>query len=371
MNYSGPFFPLYTQPNQFGIPYENFEAVMSSSSPSVSGTSPNVNGGMPAAAMLPHYHQYAMPVPFHYFLGNQYPQMYAPTVAGDCGRGREEMMPKLVAAQPVSVKVLSSSDQVNATGASILTSECHDNSQKSRDAKSGKHDYPYAGYSVASLSSPLKRMKVIDDPAAMERSADESMSAYFADVSANSTGSDDDDAEENAEVSSIMSLLLKPEQRQQHDTALPLAELGHITTKEKENLEQITGASDLSALLSSGLEAMKARGGEMVVARNSNAQSPPPDICSEIPQDKYIFTDECAGITPVDMHDIDAKVTTSQEDSYFLPSLDSLLNLGEDTIVTMKAAMSLDIQGVVEIATEEVQGQNASLPSANTDEIIN
>lgn len=77
----------------------------------------------------------------------------------------------------------------------------------------------------------------------------------------------------------------------------------------------------------------------------------------------------------MDMHDISAKVIASQEDSYYLPSLDSLLNIGEDTIVTIKAAMNLDIQGVVEIATEEqckdMENTTAAHTSTKSDQIIN
>lgn len=371
LNYSGAFFPLYAQSNPFGFPYENFESAVNNSSPSQSTTSPNANSAMATAAMLPPYHQYAMPVPFHYFLGSQYPHMYS-TMTGDHSQlGNEDAVPKQTATEPVSVKVLSSSNQVNIKGESIMPSELQEHKS---DARRRKHqsstDYSCYGYnSVASLSSPLKRMKVIDD---QERSAEESISAYFADVSANSTCSDDDDAEENEEVSSIMSLLLKSEQQQRQNTALPLAGLGHITTKEKKDLEEITGASDLGALLNSGLETMKARGGKTTASHNSTAQSPPPDICSE----NYIFNDGRVGVTSMDVHDIDSTVATSREDSYFLPSLDSLLNMGEDTIITMKAAMNLDIQGVVEIATEDSnkdivhsKSNVAHPPPTNTGEI--
>ena len=370
LNYSGPFFPLYAQSNHFGFPCENFESLVSSSSPSQPTSSPNANSTMAAAAMLPPYHQYAMPIPFHYFLGSQYPHMYsAAGLAGDYSQpGSEDAAPKLPATQPVSVKVLSSSNQVNGKGESIIQPESQ--MQKS-DVRRRKHhsntDYSY-GHSIASLSSPLKRMKVIDE---QERTADESISAYFADVSANSTCSDDDDAEENEEVSNIMSLLLKSEQQRRRNTTLPLAGLGRITRKEKEDLEEITGTSDLGALLNSGLETLKANGGKTTACHNSTAQSPPPDICSE----NYVFSDGHVGVTSMDVHDIDSAVTASQQDNYFLPSLDTLLNIGEDTIITMKAAMNLDIQGVVEIATEDSNKDivhsksNVTHPSTDTDEI--
>lgn len=373
MNYSGAFFPFYTPPNQFGIPYENFETVMAGSSSNSSTASPNANGTV-TATMLPPYPQYAMPFPFPYFLGGQYP-MYSPGgVTGGQHQNSDDPPPKLVTARhPVSVKVLSSSDQVKEASASNTHLPQKGIGGGSGGAKKGRHqsnsDYSSYGYNnVASLSSPLKKMKVLNGQAATEKrgAVDESISSYFADVSANGICSDEDDAEENAEVSNIMSLL-----SQQHSAATPaLADLGQITTKEKEDLEQITGTSDLSTLLSSGLESMKARG----TLRNSfTSQSPPPDFIPEPQQEKFLFSDDCTGITSMDVNDIDTKVATAQEDNYYLPSIDSLLNIGDGTIVTMKAAMNLDIQGVVEVVTvddssKEDKGAGDAVPtSANAD----
>lgn len=335
LNYGGPFIPLYTQqPGQFGMPYENFEQVANSSSSS-SDASP--------ATLYPQYPQYAMPMPFPYILGGQYPQMYncSPYVY-DAAQGKDN---KLANVPPLSVKVLSSSEQVEKVET--------DGVSQRKNAR-GKHyngdDYSCLCPGVSSLSSPLKRMKVVDNGVLMEGStAEDSISAYFADVSANTTCSDDD-AEENEEVSSIMSLLLKSKQDQHtKDARLHLAGLNHISAKEKEDLEQIAGTNDLTSLLNNAMAAKDTR------RLSTDVQSPPPTSCNEVSSEtKYIFNeDSCAGVSAMDMHNINAKVTSSQEDNYFLPSLDSLLNMGEDTIVTMKAAMNLDIQGVVEIATAE------------------
>lgn len=371
LSYGGPFFPLYAQPNQFGMaPYENFEQVVSNSSSSSSNSSP-MN---PMTAMLSHYPQYAMPVPFHYILGGQYPQMYCSCAPNAGDIHCDSTAQKSITSAPVSsVKVLSSSEFVENAGVSnnVILGESLQNGvgRKSDITRKGKHQnrnsdlYTYPD--VASLSSPLKRMKVMDDRGML--AADESISAYFADVSANSTCSDDD-TDENEEVSNIMSLLLKSNQHQRKEAHLPLAGLDHISTQEKESLEKITGTSDLGALLSNGLESIAARGTQK---QDSVLKSLTSDINKHNLKDKLSFGEECA---TMEMCDIDSKVSSAQVESYYLPSLDSLLSIGEDTIVTIKAAMNLDIQGVVEVATEEScevleSKSNVTLKSINSDGI--
>lgn len=342
LNYGGPFIPFFAQPGQFGVPYENFEP-----QPAVNSSSSSSDVSPMATHLFPHY---AMPIPFPYMLGTQYPPM-----VNNCGpydaQGEKDGSAAQNLITPLSVKVLSSSDQAEITGVPETDDAC------ARKNMKGKH-YSSSDFScmcsnnVSSLSSPLKRMKVEDDSVLTER-ADESISAYFADISANS----DEDAEENEEVSSIMSLLLKSKQRQY----TPLADM---STKERQDLEQLVGTSDLDSLLNKGLESLTAAKGEQRLG--TDVQSPPPTNGKEALETKYIYSEDCAGVTAMDMHDISTKVTSSQEDSYYLPSLDSLLNMGEDTIVTMKAAMSLDIQGVVEIATEEDMQTGASAHSSTT-----
>lgn len=337
-NYGGTFIPLYAQPGQFGFPYENLEQVVNSSSSS-SDASPM------SAQLFPHYPQYAMPMPFPYILGSQYPQVY------NCADQESDVPHTFVPMPPpLSVKVLSSSDQVELPPGAVEMIDCDGGCvRKNAAGKRCNGDYSSCpSTDIASLSSPMKRMKVIDGQGVlMERSAaDDSISAYFADISANSTCSDDD-AEENEEVSNIMSSLSK---QRCHLENLPLAGLKYISIQEKKNLEQIAGTSDLESLLNKGLESLVAKNAQRL---NSGVQSPPPPGCNELPETKYVYSEDCSVVSTMDMHDIGAKVTASQEDCYFLPSLDSLLNIGEDTIVTIKAAMNLDIQGVVEIATEE------------------
>lgn len=354
LNYGGPFIPFYTQPGQFGMPFENFEQVVNSSSTSSSDASPM------AGHLFPHYPQYAMPMPFPYILGSQYPQVYNCNPY-DAQEGKDSSAThKLVTMPPpMSVKVLTSSGDVVETG-----DACERRNANGKHHSSG--DFSYACSDVASLSSPLKRMKVMD----ANGGTDDSISAYFADVSANSTCSDDD-AEENEEVSNIMSLLLKSKQGQ-HTEHLPLAGLYHISTREKLDLEQLAGTSDLDSLLNKGLESLSAKGARGL---GCGVQSPPPLICTEAPEleTKYIYSEDCGGVTAMDMHDISAKITSTQDDSYYLPSLDSLLTIGDDTIVTIKAAMNLDIQGVVEIATEEscrdIENNTAIHSSTKADEI--
>ena len=347
LNYGGPcgpFIPFFAQPGQFGLPYEGIDQnVMANSSSSSSDASPM------GAHMFPHYPQYAVPMPFPYMLGSQYPQMYgcgpydAATGEKD-GTGAQNL---IAVPPPMSVKVLSSSDPVDLSGGQGATEAddaCERKNPKGKRYNSGDFSSMYTD--VSSLSSPLKRMKVAENSILSER-ADDSISAYFADISANSTCSDED-AEENEEVSSIMSLLMKSKQSENTDNLLPLAEFNHMSSREKQDLEQIAGVSDLDSLLNKGLESLAAKEMQRLDTAG-NLQSPPPPIC----ETKYMYNEDCGGMTTMDMHDISAKVTSSQEENYYLPSLDSLLNMGEDTIVTMKTAMNLDIQGVVEIATED------------------
>lgn len=346
LNYSGPFIPFFAQPGQFGVPYENFEpqsAVNSSSSSS--DVSPM------AEHSFPHYPQYAMPIPFPYMLGSQYPQQVYNCGPYDAQGEKDGSVTQNVITMPppLSVKVLSSSDQAELTGVPDMTETGYCVRKHVKGKRYSSSDFSCMCSDVSSLSSPLKRMKVVDNSILTER-ADDSISAYFADISANS----DEDAEENEEVSSIMSLLLKSKQRQY----APLAEFNHMSTKEKQDLEQLAGTSDLDSLLNKGLESLTAAKEEQRLG--INLQSPPPTNL----ETKYIYSEDCAGVTAMDMHDISAKITSSQEDNYYLPSLDSLLSMGEDTILTIKAAMNLDIQGVVEIATEEDMQTNASAHSS-------
>jgi hypothetical protein len=330
LNYGGPcgpFIPFFAQPGQFGVPFENFEQNAASASSGSCDASPI------AAQLFHHYPQYAVPMPFPYMLGSQYPQVYncGPYDGqGEKDGGAQNM--NASGAPPMSVKVLSSSNQVEVPPGGVVTGAATETDERKKRNSNG--DYSYVS-EVSSLSSPLKRMKVADNSVLTDR-PDDSISAYFADVSANS----DEDAEENEEVSNIMSLF----QQRQHAKNLPLAELNHISRKEKQELEQYAGTSDLDSLLNKGLESLAAK--EML-------QSPPPPSCNEATDTKYFYSDDSGGMTVLDMHDISTRVAPSQEESYYLPSLDSLLNMGEDTIVTMKTAMNLDIQGVVEIATED------------------
>lgn len=347
INYGGPFIPFYAPPNQFGLPYDstNFDhQVMANSSSNSSEASPA--GSMAAATLFPHYQQYAMPMPFPYILGGQYPpQMYncSPSATDPHGKDNTTAQKLMSAPSPLSVKILSSSDQVEKPNCTESEAQdiCRRRNLKTKHFSSG--NFSYNCPDVAGLSSPLKRMKVVDGISMDKSLADDSISAYFADVSANSTCSDDE-TEENEEVSSIMSLLQNRE--------MGFSGLNQISFKEKESLEKIAGTSDLGLLLSNGLESLTAKEGKMACSGVQSPPPPPPTTCAET---KYVFSanGDCVSVTAMDMHDIDAKVTSSQEDTYYLPSLDSLLNIGEDTIVTMKAAMNLDIQGVVEIATEE------------------
>lgn len=353
LNYGGPcgpFIPFFAQPGQFGVSYEGIDqSAVANSSSSSSDASPM------GAHMFPHYPQYAVPMPFPYMLGSQYPQMYScgpydASIGDKDGTGAQNLV---AMPPPMSVKMLSSSDPMNLPGGSGTTTEADD--AGARKNSIGKRynsgDFSSMYTDVSSLSSPLKRMKVGDSSILSDRADENNISAYFADISANSTGSDED-VEENEEVSSIMSLLMKPKQRENTDNLVPLADLNHISSREKQDLEQLVGVNDLDSLLNKGLESLAAK--EMQrLDLGDQLQSPPAPICHETVETKYMYSEDCGGMTAMDMHDINSKVTSSQEESYYLPSLDSLLNMGEDTIVTMKTAMNLDIQGVVEIATED------------------
>lgn len=368
INYGGPFIPFYAQPGQFGMPpYEGFDPA--SNAP---GSSNNVSPVAPVnPPMMTHYPQYALPMPFHYI---QYPPVYPPCHAGVCNSQSHEdtaaSQQAMQDASPVSVKVLSSSNQIRNTGSShafesvplpgIGTSRGSKmGGAARRNKRQSSRDFMWTQPNVAGLTSPLKRMKVMDDSLQHhDRSADDSVSAYFADVSANSTCSDEDDANENEEVSSIMSLLLKSNHQnrqqqqqqqqqlqQEEETFLPLTQ---ISPKQRESLEQIAGTNDLGTLLSNGLDSYN---NKLSPKKASDSDDTAHPTSAELAADKLACS---SGIPAMDMpDDVDAKAAVSaQVDSYYLPSLDTLLNLGEDTIVTLKAAMNLDIQGVVEIATE-------------------
>ena len=342
----GPFMPFYPHPSQFGIPMENFDQFLNTSSSSSSSTSPLNQKG---ANFPSYFQQYAIPFPIQYM----YPQMYNFSgngcVTGSSGAAPKNAAPKLA---ETSIKVLSSSDQMERGG----------EPQDMNDITKGKHQNDMDSYpEITSLSSPLKRLKVADDGGSL--AADElNISAYFADVSANGIGSDED-VDESEELPDFMSFLLKSNQQEESDFGHS-ANLDNFTLEERKNLEELAGNSDLRALLCADLENSKnCKKDESVHIEadpGSTYLSSIPNIKNndEIPKENHNYMNngeksENGCITSVDLHDIDSTVTSSRQDNYFLPSLDSLLHLGDNTIVTIKTAMNLDIQGVVEVSTED------------------
>ena len=345
MNYSGPFIPFYPQPGQFGFPYENFDLAnpttpsSSSSGSSSSSNSSNTSPPVGAPPLIPHY---ALPMPYYL----QYPPpIYAPPhPQGGVSRSRSqenndsERLPP--SGSNLSVRVLSSSNQVEKAGSaqrlnggSVAMSSSSprrgDGGGSKRSASSAKRntcsrgDLLWSSPDVAGLTSPLKRMKVLDSVAAgmvgggerrRRPPLEDSLSAYFADISANSTCSDDEE-EENEEVSSIMSLLLKSNQHQQQQQ------------------------------------------------QQQSQQSHPETNDRPSPTEKFPYGGS-GGNTSTGLPAMDLHIHHHEEDNYFLPSLDSLLNIGDDTILTLKTAMSLDIQGVVEIATEDAKELHSSSNAA-------
>ena len=347
LSYGGAFFPLYPQLGQFGIPFENCDKLLSNSSSSSSANSPH--NPMGPSWFFPQFPQYARPVPIQYIYGSQYPHLYGFSPPGFGPNVAQHNNENMVMEPPVSVKVLSSSDQVEKEELASTNEKHHFSSQNGISAKTGKHQKDSGSFSeVTNLSSPLKKMKVIDDGSRIERVGDESISAYFADVSANSTCSDGE-AEEDEDLPSIMSIF---NQQRRKERSFPLAELCHISTQEKENLEEMAGTTDLSALLIDGFES---------ITDNSIKEAVSYTDCNK-PSTNLPCSEKCGPVSSVDMHDIDIRAVSTQQDSYYLPSLDSLLHMGDDTIVTLKAAMNLEIQGVVEVATEESNREIAAEP---------
>lgn len=342
-----PYLPMYTQPNQFAMPLEQ---VMNNSSSSSTNSSPSA---VPHQLPVPPFLQYAMPMPIHYMFGGHYPHFYGfDPSGGTVAQNGTDMFQKI----PETVKILSSSTgggEVGKNGIWVGHEVGNNASQNhsKEEIRRGKHQNNSCSYSdVANLSSPLKRMKVLDDGA----KADESLSAYFADVSSNNTCSDDEE-EKNKILPSIMSLFLKSAQQNDHNTlasAFPLADLSHISTKDREDLEGIAGTSDLGTLLNDGFESLAVKNMECKV--DSANQQVSPSASKEQTGTGAAKGGAGGDVNSVGTKDSRVKATScTRQENYYLPSLDSLLHIGDDTIVNLKTALNLDIQGVVEVATED------------------
>ncbi len=337
MGYGGPFLPLYPQQSQYGMPFE-IDNNTSSGSPNASPMAP---GGI-NAQFLPHFPQYAMPVPIRYVFSGQYPSsMYNlpnSTGAGGSGGGdttitnealqnsTEAVTQPQMHAPMYCVRVLSSSDKMERDD-NVVTEACGNSTQPRKHQYHSRNDS-----NVSDLNSPLKRMKVMDSN---QREENESVSAYFADVSTNSTCSDDGKTEgHEATVSNIMSLLSKHQ-------------FSNISDLEKRSLDEIVGKSDLSVLLSNGFSSKETSAGEIMTPGGQQGHDadpkPPPLPPNEAPDD------QCEVV----LRDYSTQQNANSNNSYYLPSLDSLLDMGDDTILTIKTAMNLEIQGVVEVATDD------------------
>lgn len=332
MNYPMPFVPFYPQPAHFG-PMEGTTPPCQYSSSSSSSTPSPI--GNPMAA-------YAMPLPYQYMMWGHYAQFYNSMLSREVSAGNAafnvapQMIPVTAA---TSVKVLSSSD----TSAEVLNDEIQNTLQKKRaPSQTNARSSPDVTY----LNSPLKRMKTGDGSFLTGGMPDENVSSYFADISSNEIFSDSDQATDDEMHRSNMHATPLPltinQQRKESDGSVPLS---NLSPQAKKGLEIIVGDSDLSALLTNGYKSIAeaAKTAEVKHNNDNNARS--------LEKESIGGKEEVECVSSMDFHDIDTRVSSSQKDPYYLPRLDSLLHIGDDTIMSIKTAMNLDIQGTVEVMT--------------------
>ena len=331
MSYPVPFIPFYPQPVHFGVPMEETPPPCQHSSSSGSSTPSPLGNSMAT---------YAMPVPYQYMMWGHYAQFYNSMLSKEMSASNEfNGIPPMIPAGTTSVKILSSSD----ASADVVNGDIQSSLQKKRapNQKNARRSPD-----VACLNLPPKRMKPREGSLLAASMPDKNISSYLADISSNDIFSDSDQATDDEIHHSNMHATPLPlttnQQRKQSEEITPLS---NLSPQEKKGLEKIVGDSDLSVLLTNGYKSITkvAKTAEVNISDENNTHSLENKLvgCKE----------EVECVSSMDFHDIDSRVSSSQKDPYYLPRLDSLLHIGDDTIMSIKTAMNLDIQGTVEVRT--------------------
>lgn len=341
MNYPGPFIPIYPQPAHFGVPIEGFNQTPPPCSPSPSTTASTPSPlNNPMAA-------YAMPLPF--MMWGHYAQFCNNMLSRETSTSKESFngVPQMIPVAATSVKVPSCSDPCTEA----LNSGVQRTPQKKRAQNQAKtRNSP----DVACLNSPLKRMKVEEGGFLVGSVPDENVSSYFADVSSNEIFSDSDQATDDEIQGTPLPLTSLSLQTNQHrKESGESSPLSNLSPQARNNLDQIAGDSDLNALLTNGFKSIITKAAKTTNVVNEHTQS-------KVVSNGY-SAEEVECVSSMDFHDIDSMVSSSQKDTYYLPRLDSLLHIGDDTIMSIKTAMNLDVHASItaeEKCNKEKQEEN-------------
>ena len=323
MNYSGPFLPFYPHPAHYGIPFEGFSGAQTPyGSSSSSNSSPSPYNGSVAA--------YAMPVPFQYLMWH-YPQLCSTLLAREMCNDSEDYS-SMPMTPPTDAEMEKFSDHTGMRPDGGISSP-----------KKRHSDTP----DVSCLTSPLKRMKVHKDGLF---TGEENRSSYFADISNNEmflegSPASGDDMQYAPLFFPIPPDFLSNLNYYSNDGNEALA---NLTAQARKDLDQLVGESDLRALLENSYRFLP-KNGEAIAAKDNNST-----LTNE---ERLALTNDCPEVvecmSSLDFENGESEVSSSQQKQPFcLPRLDSLLQLGDSTILTISSAM-LDIQNTVEVLTAE------------------
>ena len=267
---------------------------------------------------------YPMPaLPLQYMMWGHYPQFYNAMLAREMS-GEADDYGSIT--PPTPTEAFKVSDLLGMANSALYSSP------KKRTAdNSGSPD-------VSSLNSPMKKMKVKNDGMT---TAEESGTSYFGDASNSEAFSDGSQASEDEQHYTPFYWSLLPDFMSGMNYYNPdMNEMlaNYATAPTKKDLEEIVGESDLKTLLENSYKFLP-----------KNDEGKLADKVESV-EDSLVVA-EC--VSSLDSQSNEAEVTSSQQKEPFsLPTLDSLLQIGDNTILTINSAM-LDVQNTVEVVTSE------------------
>ncbi len=325
-NYPGHFLPFCPPTAHYGPPVEGLGGPPISCANSSSSSSTSSPYG-PIATYMP-------ALPLQYMMWGHYPQFYNAMFAKEMSSDADEYA-NLPLTPPTPTEVYKVTDDIRM-GINGVNSPKKRLSEESPD--------------VASLNSPMKKMKVKKN--GVEVAAEDIGTSYLGDISNNETVSDCSQmSEEEVQYGQMywpmLPDLLNSLNYYNHDMCEALS---NYSTPTKADLEQMVGDSDLKTLLENSYRYLP-NSEETAAATDDDNQSYTEDSPEVV---------ECAASQ--DCQEIESEVPSGQKQPSFFPSLDSLLQIGDHTIMSLSSAM-LDIQNTVEVVTAEDNTANATDPT--------
>ena len=293
MNYPGTFIPFYPQPAHYEFSMEGAPQSHYSSPPSSYPTQQYPHNN-PIAG-------YAMPLPYQYMMWNQYAQFYNNALTMDTCSNKEGLNGSQK--KPAPAKVKSSSDPYVEVFNGYTRRKRPLNQRDTRSSPD-----------VTCLNSSLKTMKV-ERGFLTEEIPDENLSSYFADISSNDILSDSDKATNNGVKGNKINaapLQCKENEGSNHFSGLNF--------QEKRSSDKIAGYKSVA-------ETVKTTDADCVNKK----------VVSFDPKEEMDY------VPCMDLHDIDPSNSSNERDPYYLPRLESLLKIGDETLLSIQTSMNLDI----------------------------